>query len=96
VFPGGFGTLDELFEILTLKQTGKAPPIPILLYDEGYWRSIVRFERLAEHGMISEEDLGIFVFADEPQAAWDAVWRREVEVERPFSAPEQIGKAATL
>src|SRR6478735_11100959 len=57
VFPGGFGTLDELFEALTLKQTERSPPIPILLFDEEYWRSIVNFEKIAEAGMITPEDL---------------------------------------
>jgi uncharacterized protein (TIGR00730 family) len=92
VFPGGFGTFDELFEILTLKQTGKAPPIPIILYDEEYWRSVVNFERLAELGVIAERDLHIFTFANDPESAWTALRRREVEVERPFSSPEQMGK----
>lgn len=71
VFPGGFGTLDELFEILTLRQTGKAPPIPIVLFDEGYWRSIINFEALAEHGMIKPDDMGLFSFADDAQTVWD-------------------------
>ncbi len=56
VFTGGFGTLDAMFEILTLKQTGKTAPIPIVLFDESYWRSIVNFERLAQEGMIAEGD----------------------------------------
>ncbi|NNM73042.1 TIGR00730 family Rossman fold protein [Enterovirga aerilata] len=96
VFPGGFGTFDELFEILTLKQTGKAPPIPIILYDEDYWRSVVNFERLVELGMIARRDLHIFTFANDPEGAWHALRRREVEVDRPFSSPEQMGKAPTL
>jgi uncharacterized protein (TIGR00730 family) len=96
VFPGGFGTLDELFEILTLKQTGKAAPIPVILFDSGYWRSIVNFDRLLELEVIGEQDLGIFTFADTPEAAWEALRRREVEVERPFSSPEQVGKPPTL
>ncbi len=96
VFPGGFGTFDELFEILTLKQTGKAPPIPVILYDEDYWRSVVNFERLAELGVIAPHDLHIFSFANDPEGAWKALRRREVEVERPFSSPEQMGKAPTV
>src|SRR5919205_2189893 len=51
-FPGGFGTIDELFEILTLRQTGKTPRTPVLLFDEGYWRSVVDFDALLENGMI--------------------------------------------
>ena len=57
VFPGGFGTMDELFEILTLRQTGKAPEIPIILMDEDYWRSVINFQTLLEHGMIARRDL---------------------------------------
>ena len=96
VFPGGFGTFDELFEILTLKQTGKSPPIPIILYDETYWRSVVNFERLVELGVVAEHDLKLFTFANDPEGAWTALRRREVEVERPFSSPEQMGKPPTL
>jgi uncharacterized protein (TIGR00730 family) len=96
VFPGGFGTMDELFEILTLKQTGKSPPIPVILFDESYWRSVVNFEALAEHGMISERDLRIVTFADTPQAAWDAFRRREVEVERAFSSPDQMAEPTSF
>jgi uncharacterized protein (TIGR00730 family) len=71
VFPGGFGTLDELFEILTLRQSGKAPPIPIVLYDEGYWRSVLNFDALVEHGMIAARDLELFTFAEDAEGVWD-------------------------
>ena len=71
VFPGGFGTLDELFEILTLRQTNKAPPIPIILFDESHWRKIIDFETLAEAGMIEPGDLALFRFASTPQEIWD-------------------------
>lgn len=70
VFPGGFGTLDELFEILTLRQTGKAPPIPVVLFDEAYWRSIINFEALVEHGMIGPGDLNLFKFAEDAEQVW--------------------------
>ena len=70
VFPGGFGTLDELFEILTLRQTDKSPPIPIVLFDEGYWRSIINFEALVAAGMIAEADLTLFRFAETPEEVW--------------------------
>ena len=73
VFPGGFGTFDELFEILTLRQTNKAPPIPIVLFDEAYWRSIFNFEALAEYGMISREDLKLFHFAEDAEGIWAAL-----------------------
>lgn len=71
VFPGGFGTLDELMEILTLAQTHKLErKIPILLYGESYWREIVNFEALARHEVISPEDLKLFTFIDDPGAAF--------------------------
>ena len=73
VFPGGFGTFDELFEILTLRQTGKAPPIPIVLFDEDYWRSVVMFDRLIEEGMVSAEDVAFFGFADSAEETWEAL-----------------------
>ena len=70
IFPGGFGTLDELFEILTLKQTRKlGRPICIVLYGSSYWREIVNFEALARHGVISAADLGLFHHADDPDTA---------------------------
>jgi uncharacterized protein (TIGR00730 family) len=70
VFPGGFGTLDELTEILTLAQTRKLEhPIPVILYGSGYWSEIVNFEALARHGMIDPADLRLFRYADEPAQA---------------------------
>ena len=70
VFPGGFGTLDELFEILTLRQTGKAPGVPTVLVDEAYWRSVLNFEALLEAGMIHQRDTRLFRFADDAEQAW--------------------------
>ena len=70
VFPGGFGTLDELFELLTLMQTRKIErQIPIVLYGSKYWDEIIDFEALVRHGMIDREDLGLFRFADDPASA---------------------------
>lgn len=71
VFPGGFGTLDEMFEVLTLRQTRKAPLVPIVLFDEGYWRSVINFDKLVEHGAIDPADLTLFRFADSAERAWD-------------------------
>lgn len=71
VFPGGFGTMDELFEMLTLRQTGKAPPIPIVLFDKTFWTSIINFDALVEYGTISPEDLDLFHYADTAEEAWD-------------------------
>jgi uncharacterized protein (TIGR00730 family) len=70
VFPGGFGTFDELFELLTLRQTDKAPPIPIVLVDRGYWTSILNFEAMVEHGMIAKKDLDLMGFADDAEGIW--------------------------
>ena len=69
-FPGGFGTLDELMEILTLAQTRKLEhPIPIILYGPSYWKEIVNFDALVRHGTISAADLSLFQFADTPVEA---------------------------
>jgi uncharacterized protein (TIGR00730 family) len=70
VFPGGFGTLDELFEILTLRQTGKMPVIPIVLVDRAYWTSVVNFEELLKRGMIALDDLNLFTFAETAEEIW--------------------------
>jgi uncharacterized protein (TIGR00730 family) len=70
VFPGGFGTFDELFELLTLRQTGKSPPIPIVLFDEAYWRSVINFDVLVEHGMIAASDLALFHYAEDAEGVW--------------------------
>ncbi len=76
VFPGGFGTLDELFEILTLVQTRKAPAIPIVLFGRRYWQRIINFEALIEEDMIRREDLALFEFADTASEAWDTLVKR--------------------
>ena len=70
VFPGGFGTFDELFEILTLRQTHKAPDIPVVLFDQKYWRSVINFDALLEAGMIQKSDLDLFTFAESAEEAW--------------------------
>jgi len=74
VFPGGFGTLDELTEILTLSQTRKFDrQIPVLLYGPEYWNEILNFDALVRHGMIDAADLQLFHFADQPAAAFDVL-----------------------
>jgi uncharacterized protein (TIGR00730 family) len=80
VFPGGFGTMDELFEILTLRQTRKVVAMPIVLFDEGYWREIINFDALVKHGVIDGADLTLFRFADTAQAAWDALIEQGLDV----------------
>ncbi len=70
VFPGGFGTLDELFEILTLRQTGKMRPAPIILVDKAYWTNLIRFEVLLANGFVSPGDLELLQFAEDGADAW--------------------------
>jgi len=75
IFPGGFGTLDEMFEALTLIQTGKMQPVPFILFGEDFWRKIVNWDALADAGTISADDLKLFRFvetAEEAVAAIDA------------------------
>ena len=71
VFPGGFGTFDECFELLTLIQTGKVKPLPILFFGRDYWNRVVNFEALVEEGVISERDLNLFRFVETAQEAWE-------------------------
>jgi hypothetical protein len=72
-FPGGFGTLDELFEVITLVQTRKAKQVPIVLFGSEYWKKLINFEVLIEEGVISPQDLELFQYADDPQVAWDII-----------------------
>jgi uncharacterized protein (TIGR00730 family) len=74
-FPGGFGTLDELFEVITLVQCKKAKPVPILLFGTTHWKRLFNLEVLAEEGMISPEDLDLIRYVDEPQDAWEHIRR---------------------
>jgi uncharacterized protein (TIGR00730 family) len=91
VFPGGFGTLDELFEILTLRQVDKAPAIPVVLVDPAYWRQIINFEALVDYGMISRSDLSLFSFAENAEEIWarllEAGLRPGQDIERKPSTP---------
>ncbi len=72
-FPGGFGTLDELFEVITLVQCKKAKPVPILLFGSDYWKRLINLDVLVEEGAISPEDLALFQYVDDPKVAWDAI-----------------------
>jgi uncharacterized protein (TIGR00730 family) len=70
VFPGGFGTFDEFFELLTLIQTGKVRPLPILLFGKEFWTRVVDFQALAEEGVISPGDLELFHWCEDADEAW--------------------------
>jgi uncharacterized protein (TIGR00730 family) len=72
-FPGGFGTFDELFETLTLIQTRKVKPFPVLLFGREFWERIINFEALAEEGTISRDDLSLFHFVETAEEAWEIV-----------------------
>jgi uncharacterized protein (TIGR00730 family) len=72
-FPGGFGTLDELFEVLTLVQTRKTKPVPVILFGTEFWKRLIDFDFLVEQGTISSTDLGLFQYTDDPQEAWDRI-----------------------
>jgi uncharacterized protein (TIGR00730 family) len=69
-FPGGFGTFDELFELLTLIQTGKIEPIPVLLYGRQFWERVVNFDALVDEGVVSEKDLSIFTYCETAEEGW--------------------------
>ena len=79
VYPGGFGTFDELFETLTLIQTHKTQSIPVVLVGKGYWEKAIDFEFLKEEGVIAPQDLEIFRFADNADEAWEHIlsWHKE-------------------
>lgn len=72
-FPGGFGTLDELFEVITLVQCKKSKPVPILLFGSDYWKRLINLDVLVEEGAISPEDLKLFQYVDDPQTAWQHI-----------------------
>ncbi|MCX7259954.1 MAG: TIGR00730 family Rossman fold protein [Burkholderiales bacterium] len=72
-FPGGFGTMDELFETLTLVQCKKAKPVPIVLFGTDYWKKVFHPEMMMEEGVIAEEDLQLFRFVDSVEDAWEVI-----------------------
>lgn len=74
-FPGGFGTLDEVFETITLRQTRRMQEIPIILYGREYWERVIDFQFLADEGVIDDEDLDLFHYAETPEEAWEIIAR---------------------
>lgn len=72
-FPGGFGTLDELFETLTLIQTKKAERVPVILFDKAFWQRLINIDMLVEEGLISAEDAELIQYADDAETAWQLI-----------------------
>jgi uncharacterized protein (TIGR00730 family) len=87
IFPGGLGTMDELFEILTLKQTRKSSLMPIILFSRSYWRKVVNFDALAAFGMIDPEEFGLFDIVDNAEEAWDVMVKRGLTAHTPLREP---------
>jgi uncharacterized protein (TIGR00730 family) len=73
IFPGGFGTLDELFDALTLRQTGRMQEIPIIMYGSEYWNRVIDFQALADEGVIADRHLDLIHYADSPHEAWQII-----------------------
>ena len=73
IFPGGFGTLDELFNTLCLRQTSRMQEIPIILFGRSYWDSIINFQQLADEGVIADEHLNLIDYAETPEEAWKII-----------------------
>jgi uncharacterized protein (TIGR00730 family) len=89
VFPGGYGTFDELFELLTLIQTGKVRPLPILLFGRDYWNTVINFQALVDEGVISPHDLDLIHWTDDATEGWEFVIR--FYEHNPAPQPEQRG-----
>jgi uncharacterized protein (TIGR00730 family) len=87
IFPGGFGTLDELFEILTLKQTRKMTPIPVILFSRAYWSTLIDFDALVKRGTIREQDALSFEMVDSAEEAWAVLSREGLLTELPLQEP---------
>jgi uncharacterized protein (TIGR00730 family) len=89
VFPGGYGTFDEMFELLTLIQTGKVRPLPILLFGRDYWNKVVNFQAMVDEGVISPHDLDLIHWSEDAAEGWDYVMNYYAE--HPSPEPEQSG-----
>jgi hypothetical protein len=85
VFPGGFGTFDEMFELLTLIQTGKVKPMPILLFGREFWERVVDFDALVDEGVIAPRDLDLFTYVETAEEAWQHVCARYADSEEPVA-----------
>ena len=89
VFPGGYGTFDEMFELLTLIQTGKVRPLPILLFGRDYWNRVVDFDAMVEEGVIAPHDLDLLHWSEDAAEAWDFVTRYYEEHARAGAGPDR-------
>ncbi len=91
IFPGGFGTLDEMFDALTLRQTNRMQKIPIILYSRDYWSRVIDFQFLADEGVIDDEDLQLIQYAETPSEAWNIVREFDAtsEARLPLEEPTQ-------
>ena len=92
VFPGGFGTFDELFEGLTLRQTHRMQQLPIILFGEEFWRTAVNFDYLVETGVIDRDDLDLFIFVESPEQAWDEIVKYHKKHNTPLFTKAEKGK----
>ena len=72
-YPGGFGSFDELFEVLTLMQTKKVDRFPIILVGKTFWQEVINFHRMLEHGVIEQADVDLIYFVETAQEAWDVI-----------------------
>ena len=87
VFPGGYGTLDELFEVLALRQTGRMQDIPIIMFGREFWSNVINFQYLADEGTIDDDDLDLFRYAETAEQAWEMIQRFH---KRYGTAEEQV------
>ena len=91
-FPGGFGTLDELFDALALRQTGRMQAIPIILFGREYWRQVIDFQFLADQGTIADEDLDLLSYAETAAEAWEIIKRGSEPTRNTLPEPRESGR----
>ena len=92
VFPGGFGTLDELFDALTLRQTQRMQEIPIVLFGRDYWKEVLNAQFLADEGVIADEHLELLQYADTPQEAWQIIASFHGQAQEDPQPPDRLEK----
>jgi uncharacterized protein (TIGR00730 family) len=92
-FPGGFGTLDELFETLTLIQTGKVRRIQVLLFGREFWERVIDFQVLVDEGTIAPQDVNLFRYVDTAEEAWEVIAQADEEDRQNGNSRERPGAA---